>query len=279
MLTYAKCHDGTFSLVVFDIDLTSVLLWTTVVLAVWNFNISTWWNGQTHTRGVEKAHMCLSKSKYSMSEVRWHKKSAESTTGKSLFSTLSCNIYFTSRSNQKVLIISPSGASFSKKLILWCPSYTANMDLKCVFYCGLFCFFLVLLELMIDASFVLSHFSSNFSSYKNNSRLSACLLPAASKWERHDPCWNIQLLPRWVQHNQICSHSENGAILPQLQLMLVPRRGMKTWSEERNALPAPVSSMPVHGEQGKVVGRANFPLQLESWWESIVSLSSYCQPL
>lgn len=99
-------------------------------------------------------------------------------------------------------------------------------------------------------------------------------MSSCRKWERcdlivHNWCRNIQILPWWVQHNQICSHSENEAISPQMQLKLVPHHGMKTWSEEGNAPPMSVFSMPVHGEKGKVVGRANFPLQLESWWEAL----------
>ena len=50
---------------------------------------------------------------------------------------------------------------------------------------------------------------------------------------------------------------------------LAPRQRMETWSEEGSALPTSVSSMPVHGEKGKVLGRANFPLQLESRWETL----------
>lgn len=69
--------------------------------------------------------------------------------------------------------------------------------------------------------------------------------------------------------NSFWSYGENGAILPPLQLILVACQGMKTWSEEGNALPMSASSMPEHGEKGKVVGRANFPYQLESWWKAL----------
>lgn len=67
----------------------------------------------------------------------------------------------------------------------------------------------------------------------------------------------------------LCSTSVNWDILPPWPLILAPRQGMKKWSEERNNLPTSVSYMPVHGEKGKVVGRDNFPLQLESWSEAL----------
>lgn len=80
---------------------------------------------------------------------------------------------------------------------------------------------------------------------------------------------DIQILLWVAWHNQFCSPSKIRAILPPLQLVWAPRQGMETWSEEGDALPTSVSSMPVHGEKGKVVGRANFPLQLESRWETL----------
>lgn len=70
---------------------------------------------------------------------------------------------------------------------------------------------------------------------------------------------DIRCLP-WWEH---CSLKTMATVVAHIST--VPGNEYK-WSQETKALPTSVSSLPVHGEKGKVVGRSNFPLQLENWW-------------